>query len=144
MGVADNPSFRIVGEVRIGEIPKLSIRAGEAVRIPTGAYIPPGANTVVMIEYAQVEQNGLRITKPAESRRKYPFPGAGFEKRRDLVSCRYSSATPAHCIALYAGDKPIPSLLKAQSSILLYRRRVEGHRLEGGKNASIRETSQHI
>ena len=84
MSVADNQPFRIVGEIRIGEIPKLTIRAGEAARIPTGAYIPLGANAVVMIEYAYVDRNSLTITKPAKIGENILSPGQDLRKGETL------------------------------------------------------------
>jgi molybdenum cofactor synthesis domain-containing protein len=86
MGVADNQPFKIVGEIRIGVIPKLTIRAGEAARIPTGAYIPPGANTVVMIEYAEVDRNSLSITKPAKIGENILSPGQDLRKGETLFN----------------------------------------------------------
>lgn len=42
--------LRIAGEVRAGEPPHVALEPGEAIRIFTGALIPPGADTVVMVE----------------------------------------------------------------------------------------------
>ena len=47
-------SLRIVGEVRAGQSPEgTAIEAGQAARIYTGAMLPAGADTVVMIERAR-------------------------------------------------------------------------------------------
>ncbi len=85
-GVEENQPLKIVGEVRIGEVPRLSIRAGEAARISTGAYIPQGANAVVMIEYAQVERDSLRATKPAKVGENILSPGQDLRKGQILFS----------------------------------------------------------
>jgi molybdopterin molybdotransferase len=45
--------FRIVGAVEMGEVPTVSVKTGEAVRIATGGMLPQGADSVVMIEHAQ-------------------------------------------------------------------------------------------
>jgi len=42
--------LKICGSVVIGELPKLSVEAGEAAEIVTGAPIPEGADAVVMVE----------------------------------------------------------------------------------------------
>jgi molybdopterin molybdotransferase len=42
--------LRVIGEVAAGEAPVLSVGPGSAIRIATGAPIPPGADAVVAIE----------------------------------------------------------------------------------------------
>ena len=42
--------LRVIGEVRAGSMPDVSIAPGTAVRIMTGATIPPGADAVAQIE----------------------------------------------------------------------------------------------
>ncbi len=49
----------IVGEVAAGDDPAVSVEPGTAVRIMTGAVVPPGANAVVPVE--QVDEDGERI-----------------------------------------------------------------------------------
>jgi molybdenum cofactor synthesis domain-containing protein len=49
-----NPSLlKLVGESKIGELPKAALRRGETVAIATGAPVPQGANAVVMVEDAK-------------------------------------------------------------------------------------------
>ncbi len=53
--------LRIVGEVRMGEISTLHVRAGEAVRVPTGGHVPEGADAVLMQEHTQrVDEQTIR------------------------------------------------------------------------------------
>ncbi|MBN1932624.1 MAG: molybdopterin molybdotransferase MoeA [Desulfobacterales bacterium] len=48
-----NPAYLTVkGSVTMGKKPDILIRAGEAVRIPTGGMLPAGADSVVMIEHS--------------------------------------------------------------------------------------------
>ena len=46
--------FTITGAVEMGEVPDVSVKAGQAVRIATGGMLPQGADSVVMVEYAQL------------------------------------------------------------------------------------------
>ena len=47
-----NPAYLVVkGTVAMGESPNLSVGPGEAVRISTGGMLPPGADSVVMVEH---------------------------------------------------------------------------------------------
>jgi len=50
--------LRIIGEVAAGSFQRPRVKAGTCVRILTGANIPPGADTVVMVEQTQ-EHTGL-------------------------------------------------------------------------------------
>ncbi|MCD6137443.1 MAG: molybdopterin molybdotransferase MoeA [Deltaproteobacteria bacterium] len=43
----------VVGSVAMGEIPGVSARSGEAVRIATGGMLPEGTDSVVMVEHTQ-------------------------------------------------------------------------------------------
>jgi molybdopterin molybdotransferase len=51
-GAADGSPvrLRVVGELPAGRAPDRAVAAGEAIRIMTGAPIPPGADAVVMVE----------------------------------------------------------------------------------------------
>jgi molybdopterin molybdotransferase len=66
-----NPlTFRVVGEVTPGRTFERAIVPGEAVRIMTGAPLPPGADAVLMAEYTS-EQNGIMTATEAVSPRKH-------------------------------------------------------------------------
>ncbi|MEM1873860.1 MAG: molybdopterin biosynthesis protein, partial [Acidilobaceae archaeon] len=45
--------LRVVGSIKVGEWPRVEVKHGEAVEIDTGAPLPPGADSVVMIEYTK-------------------------------------------------------------------------------------------
>jgi len=47
--------LRVAGAVRAGELPSTPVTAGEAIRIMTGAPVPPGADTVVRVEDTDAE-----------------------------------------------------------------------------------------
>ena len=42
--------LRVTGEIKMGELSALTVRLGEAVQIPTGGFVPEGADAVVMVE----------------------------------------------------------------------------------------------
>jgi molybdopterin molybdotransferase len=47
----DGPvSLEVIGEVRAGQPPETTVRRGTAVRIATGAAVPPGADAVIQVE----------------------------------------------------------------------------------------------
>ena len=66
------PAFlQVNGELKMGEAPRLSVGAGEALLIHTGGMLPDGADAVVMVEHTQVAGAGeievLRPVAPGEN-----------------------------------------------------------------------------
>jgi molybdenum cofactor synthesis domain-containing protein len=57
---SDAPTRRIAGEILMGHAPPRAIAPDEALRIPTGGALPPGADAVVPIE--DVDESGELIT----------------------------------------------------------------------------------
>ncbi|MCF6466091.1 molybdopterin molybdotransferase MoeA [Clostridium sp. Cult2] len=57
--------FNILGEVKMGEAVKNSIKSGEAMYVPTGGMIPQGADGMVMVEYTEkLDEENLMVYKP--------------------------------------------------------------------------------
>jgi molybdopterin molybdotransferase len=57
---ADAPRrLRVVGEISAGRLPERGVGAGEALRISTGAPLPPGADTVVRVEHTAGGDGGV-------------------------------------------------------------------------------------
>lgn len=76
----DRPSFRLVMEVKAGDIPVRRIEPGECARIFTGAALPPGTARVVMQEFATREGNEVSFgagAKGGNIRRKADDARAG-------------------------------------------------------------------
>jgi molybdopterin molybdotransferase len=47
-----NPAYlEVVGSVSMGKAPTVSVKAGQAVQIATGGMLPPGADSVLMVEH---------------------------------------------------------------------------------------------
>lgn len=51
-------TLRLVGEVAAGEVRERAVSRGEAVKIMTGAPLPPGADSVVALEEARLRSDG--------------------------------------------------------------------------------------
>ncbi|MCD6236052.1 MAG: molybdopterin biosynthesis protein, partial [Thaumarchaeota archaeon] len=59
-----NPiALKLVGSVRVGEKPQVTVKQGECAEIATGAPIPPGADAVVMVEYTKKEGDKIWILR---------------------------------------------------------------------------------
>jgi molybdopterin molybdotransferase len=59
--------LRVTGEVAAGSPERPRVSAGTAVRVMTGANIPPGADTVIMVEQTE-ERDGMVTIKSREAR----------------------------------------------------------------------------
>ena len=58
--------LRVVGEVRAGGRLETELKAGEAIEIMTGAPMPPGADSVVMVERVTHANGSVRVEEPVE------------------------------------------------------------------------------
>jgi molybdenum cofactor synthesis domain-containing protein len=56
--------LRVVDEIAAGAAPSLPVGPGEAIRIMTGAPLPPGADAIVMVEDSErVGDDGVRLSR---------------------------------------------------------------------------------
>lgn len=58
--ITPGTSLRVIGEIPAGRAPNFSVGPGEAVRIMTGAMMPPGADAVVPVEHTSVQRTGAQ------------------------------------------------------------------------------------
>lgn len=58
---SDPAVLRVAARVRAGELPETPVGPGEAVRIMTGAPVPPGADSVVRVEHTDAEAREGRV-----------------------------------------------------------------------------------
>jgi len=57
--------LKVIGEVKMGEIPEYKLNRGEAVKIYTGGMLPEGADAVLMLEYTQIiDEETIEVLKP--------------------------------------------------------------------------------
>ncbi|NPV88505.1 molybdopterin molybdotransferase MoeA [Coprothermobacteraceae bacterium] len=63
------------GSVQVNEVPSTSVGPGEAIYVPTGAILPPGADAVVMIEHCEESHPYLEVFKPVAPRENVMGPG---------------------------------------------------------------------
>lgn len=61
--------LQVVAAVTMGTIPDFEIRPGQAAQIPTGGFLPRGADAVIMVEYTNMAGKGsIEATKPVTVR----------------------------------------------------------------------------
>jgi molybdopterin molybdotransferase len=74
--VAAPQYLELKGEVAMGAAPARSVGPGETLRVPTGAMLPPGADAVVMLEYAAEHPGGtLEVRRPVAPGENVLAPG---------------------------------------------------------------------
>ncbi|HET6664936.1 MAG TPA: gephyrin-like molybdotransferase Glp, partial [Acidimicrobiales bacterium] len=94
---ADPAGLKVTGRTLAGEAPAGIVGSGEAVRIMTGAPVPPGADTIVPIEHVELHDDDTRITFTGEV-----LPGQHVRRTGDdlavgaVVVEAGTAVTPAH------------------------------------------------
>jgi molybdopterin molybdotransferase len=89
--------LELKGEVPMGVVPERPVGPGEALRVPTGAMLPPGADAVVMLEYTGEHPDltlevrrpvapGENVLQPGEDvgRGEVLFPAGSILRPQDL------------------------------------------------------------
>ena len=63
----ENPvTLRVIGESRLGAIPRMHVGQGEAVAVATGSPVPSGADTVLIVERTtRLTSNSIAVHAPA-------------------------------------------------------------------------------
>jgi molybdopterin molybdotransferase len=85
---AGTSARRVVGEVLMGHAPPGPIEAGEAMRVPTGGAVPPGADAVVPQEDCDVTAAGDIVPREA------PAPGDSISRQGEDIA-RGETVLPA-------------------------------------------------
>ncbi|MEE9164941.1 MAG: gephyrin-like molybdotransferase Glp [Nitrospinota bacterium] len=79
-------SLKVVEDIPAGQKPSKSIHPGEASRIMTGALLPGGADTVVMVEDTEKKNGSVLILKPQKKGSHIRKQGEDFKKGALLLS----------------------------------------------------------
>lgn len=91
-------TFRLVGEIAAGEAPAVPVKAGECLRIFTGALLPPGGGRVVPQEDAA--RDGGRVTVAALPERPYVRPAGSEARAGEIVLAAGTVLGPAELAIL--------------------------------------------
>jgi molybdopterin molybdotransferase len=99
---AETPAtVKVVGEVFMGAAPPGPIARGQAMRIPTGGALPPGADAAVMVEDTS-EADGIATVSDASDAASNVTIGGADVRRGDMLFDASTLLTPAR-IGLLAG-----------------------------------------
>jgi molybdopterin molybdotransferase len=84
---SENPiSLKVTEELPAGALPQKAIAKGEAIRIMTGAPIPSGADTVVMVEDTEKADHHVRVFQGVPPGENIRFAGEDIRKGDRVVS----------------------------------------------------------
>lgn len=81
------------GKILMGETPDISISSGEAIKIPTGAILPNGADAVVMVENIDELDGEIAIYSPVSVGENVVLKGEEL-KPNSLIAKRGTKITP--------------------------------------------------
>jgi len=94
--------LKVIESVHAGEIPKKTVKKGEAIQIATGAMIPEGADAVVMVENTETEGESVLVFKPS-------YPGSDVSGKGEDIRTGE--------VVLEAGERLSPAKVGAISSL---------------------------
>jgi len=109
--LADAPvTLEMIGTIAAGAAPDMTVETGQAVRIMTGAPIPPGADAVVMVELTELAQDlatvHVRESVPVGN---HIRPTGDDVRAGDVVFVTGTTLRPAHlglCTSIGVYDVP--------------------------------------
>ncbi len=78
--------LKVIEDLPAGAIPKESVAHGQAIRIMTGAPIPPGADTVVMVEDTEKAGEEVRVFQGVPGGENIRRAGEDVKKRARVIS----------------------------------------------------------
>ena len=93
--------LRNIGLIQAGDIFKGGLRAGECVKIMTGAPVPPGADAVIMVEDTSDSGNSVKFLKAVRKGANIAMRGEDIKKGQKIMA-RGAAISISHIAALAA------------------------------------------
>lgn len=132
----DNPiTLKIIGEIPAGIIPDVEVNSGECTVISTGAVIPKGVNSVIMVEYTEQEENHVKLFRSVVPGENIMFAGSDIKigetvlRKGTKLSSREIGVLAALGITeVSVYQQPIVAIISTGDEIV-----VPGEPLESGK-----------
>jgi molybdopterin molybdotransferase len=110
--------FTIKGEVLMGEDTSKKLESGQAIYVPTGAMIPEGADSMIMIEYCEILDDTLLVHKPVSNFENIMLMGEDV-RADDIIFKKGSTITPENVGVLASlGKYELPVFKKFTFSII--------------------------
>ncbi|MCT7951799.1 molybdopterin molybdotransferase MoeA [Ancylothrix sp. C2] len=111
--------LQLVAEIGAGTQPHVSIKAGQAARILTGAMMPEGADTVIIQEVTKIENNQVVILKAPTSQGEFVRYGGQYYKAGEpLLDAGVVLNAPEIAVLAAVGCHQIPVYRQPKVAIL--------------------------
>jgi molybdopterin molybdotransferase len=113
--------LRVTAETRAGDPPASDVGPGEAVRVMTGAPLPPGADTVVRVEDtdAEHEEAGVVVVRSDRDLGRHVRPAGQDMRRGEVAVSRGASVTPGViAVAAALGLETLPVQPRPRVAVL--------------------------
>jgi len=101
-------TLKVIEEIQAGTIPTRTVSSGTATRIMTGAPMPDGADTVVMVEDTESEGDSVRIFEPTEPGRNRAHLGEDVREGQVVLSAPFLIRPPEIGILAAVGTTDVP------------------------------------
>lgn len=106
-------TLKSIGTIYAGEMPKSSIGSGQCIAIATGAMLPDGADSVVMVEYTEDQGDDIMIHRPVHPGENVSKMGSDIKKgtlplqpELELIPSRLGAAAALGLTELNVYKKP--------------------------------------
>lgn len=110
--------LKCIGLIQAGDVFNKKLKRGECVKIMTGAQVPENADTVVMVEYTRITDEGVEILKASQKSENIFFQGEDF-KRGQVVLAKGTKILPSHIgILATVGRKFVKVIGKPKVAVL--------------------------
>ena len=111
--------FKVVGQVTPGHAFDKEIHKGEALRIMTGAPLPPGADAVLMAEYTEQNEGQMQALQAVAPGKNVGFVGEDIQQG-EILLCKGRKIRPQDAAVLASvGMNKIPVIQKPKVLLLI-------------------------
>jgi len=111
-------SLRIAGYIPAGEVPAAAVDPGCAIRIMTGAPLPPGADAIVPVEDTDEAGGTVTIREPVEPRQHIRFRGEDVRQGEKILAAGTIVQPPEVSMLASFGMAFVPVHRKARVAVL--------------------------
>lgn len=102
--------LKVLGSIPAGSSARFTISAGEAVEIATGAPVPEGADSIVMVEYSSEEEGTVLIYRPVTVGENIMKAGSDILKGERVLRAGRKLGTREIGVLASAGKNEVPVL----------------------------------
>ncbi len=116
----ENPVMLFLkGTIQAGDQPEISLQKGEAIKIFTGAAIPPSTQAVVMREYVEESGDRIKVKRPVRIGENIRRQGEEYQPGEQIFPRGTLITPPVLGMLAHLGYTEIPVFRKPQVAVLI-------------------------